>query len=271
MFSKLVTLAFVAATSVQATFLPILPHAHSSDSFQVLSGTPQGEITKIAGVDTYVSLPQGGQKCETEAIVLLTDVFGLPLVNSKLLADEFASKGYAVFAPDYLNGDPAPVDDPDFNLTEWLTRHGPEQTLPPTRAVLGALREKGVKKIGVTGYCFGGLYTTLLSQTNEVEVAVMSHPSLLTLPDDIETIVANSTVPIEIHSANLDTVLTPELAEEVDSIFAQGYAPGYQRFAYEGVGHGFAVRPEDASDPVQVQAKEQAFQRAVAWFAEHGL
>ena len=64
-------------------------------------------------------------------------------------------------------------------------------------------------------------------------------------------------------------MLTPELAKEVDSIFAQGYSPGYQSFAYTGVGHGFAVRPANASDPVQVEAKELSFKRAVAWFEEH--
>ncbi|KAK1235641.1 hypothetical protein PQX77_001126 [Marasmius sp. AFHP31] len=266
MLSKLVALAFIAVTSVQATFLPILQHAQSPSSFHVLDGEPRGNLMEVAGVNTYVSLPCGEQKPKDEAIVLLTDVFGLPLVNNKLLADNFAAKGYAVFVPDYLNGDPAPADDPNFNLTEWLARHGPEQTLPPTRAVLGALREKGVKKIGVTGYCFGGVYTTLLSQANEV--AVMSHPSLFTIPDDVETLAANSTVPVEIHSADLDTILTPELAKEVDDIFA-GYSAGYRRFAYAGVGHGFAVRPENAGDPVQIGAKQLAFERAVSWFEEH--
>ncbi|KAL0571978.1 hypothetical protein V5O48_009980 [Marasmius crinis-equi] len=269
MISKVFISAFAFLTSVQASFLPIAPEAHSPDTFQVLDGTPQGSIEKIAGVDTYVTLPQGVAQPKDEAILLLTDIFGLPLVNNKLLADDFARAGYAVFAPDYLNGDAAPADDPNFNLTEWLPTHGVDATLPPTRAVLGALREKGFSKVGVTGYCFGGLYTTLLSQTNEVEVAVMSHPSLLTIPDDIDVIIANSSVPVEIHSAELDTIFTPDLAKQVDALFAEGYAPGYQSFAYEGVAHGFAVRPANASDPVEVKAKELAFQRAVEWFDAH--
>ncbi|KAK1235642.1 hypothetical protein PQX77_001127 [Marasmius sp. AFHP31] len=251
-----------------AILLPVLHYAHIPSCFQVLDGEPRGKLMEFAGVNTYVSLPCGEQKSKDEAIVLLTDVFGLPLVNNKLLADNFAAQGYAVFVPDYLNGDPAPADDPNFNLTEWLGRHGPEQTLPPTQAVLGALRDNGVKKIGVTGYCFGGIYTTILSQANQVEVAVMSHPSLFTIPDDVKTLAANSTVPVEIHSADLDTILTLELAKEVDDIFA-GYSAGYQRFAYPGVGHGFAVRTENASDPVQIGAKQLAFERAVSWFEEH--
>ncbi|KAK1222384.1 hypothetical protein PQX77_014780 [Marasmius sp. AFHP31] len=265
MLSKLIALVFIV---VMAILLPILHYADSPSCLQVLDGEPRGKIIEVAGVNTYVSLPCGEQKPKDEAIVLLTDVFGLPLVNNKLIADDFAAKGYAVFVPDYLNGDPAPADDPNFNLTEWLARHGPEQTLPPTHAVLGALREKGVKKIGVTGYCFGGVYTTFLSQVNEIEVAVMSHPSLFTIPDDVETLAANSTVPVEIHSADLDAILTPQLAKQVDDIFA-GYSAGYQRFAYAGVGHGFAVRPENASDPVQIGAKQLAFERAVSWFEEH--
>jgi len=33
------------------------------------------------------------------------DIYGLPLVNSKLLADNFAKAGFATYVPDYLNGE----------------------------------------------------------------------------------------------------------------------------------------------------------------------
>ncbi|KAF9270764.1 alpha/beta-hydrolase [Marasmius fiardii PR-910] len=261
-------LAFCHVLATYATFVPIVPHLHSLASFQQLDGTPAGKIVKIGGVDTYVSLPRGKAKPKNEAVLYLSDIFGLALVNNKLLADGFADAGYTVFAPDYLNGDPVPADDPNFNITEWSTRHGPDQTLPPTRAVIAALKHQGITKIGATGYCFGGRYSTILSQTNEIKVAAMAHPSSLTIPDDFEIIVANSTVPVEIHSADLDTGFTPALGQVTDGVMA-GYKPGYKRFAYAGVGHGFAVRPANASDPVQVKAMQLALARTIDWFNLH--
>ncbi|KAL0571977.1 hypothetical protein V5O48_009979 [Marasmius crinis-equi] len=252
----------------QAVVIPIEPHLHSPSSFQILDGTPAGTIQKIGGVDTYVTLPQGNAKSKDLAVVYLTDIFGLALVNNRLLADQFAEAGYAVFAPDYLNGDPVPADDPNFNITAWSVNHGAAQTLPPLRAVLGALRGSGVKRIGATGYCFGGRYSTTLSQTNEIEVGIMAHPSSLIVPDDFNIIVANSSVPIEIHSADLDTGFTPQLGQVTDRVMAD-YKPGYQRFAYAGVGHGFAVRPANASDPVQIKAMQLARDRSIAFFNEH--
>ncbi|KAG7099778.1 hypothetical protein E1B28_001590 [Marasmius oreades] len=269
MVAKLhIAVALCNALTTYATFVPLVPHLHRPDTFQELVGTPVGNIEKIGGVNTYVSLPRGPAKPKNEAVLYLSDIFGLALVNNRLLADQFASAGYAVFAPDYLNGDPVPADDPNFNITEWSTRHGPEQTLPPTRAVIAALKGRGITKLGATGYCFGGRYSTIFSQTNEVKVAVMAHPSSLTIPDDFETIVANSTVPVEIHSADLDTGFSPAVGQTVDGVM-KGYAPGYKRFAYAGVGHGFAVRPANASDPVQVKAMQLAFSRTVDWFNRH--
>ncbi|KAK1221903.1 hypothetical protein PQX77_015283 [Marasmius sp. AFHP31] len=268
MLSKLLLVLAGYQALASASVVPLDPHLHSPDSFQVLEGTPVGEIVKIGGVDTYVTLPKGPVASSDRAVVYLTDIFGLALVNNKLLADQFAEAGFAVYAPDYLNGDPVPADDPTFNMTAWRLNHGPEQTLPPLRAVLAALRESGVERIGATGYCFGGRYTTTLSQTNEIEVGVMAHPSSLIVPDDFNIIVANSSVPIEIHNAELDTSFTPALAKTTDGVM-EGYEPGYQRFQYAGVGHGFAVRPANASDPVQIQAMQTARERTVEFFNKH--
>jgi len=71
--------------------------------------------------------------------------------------------------------------------------------------------------------------------------------------------------------------LTPALANLVDDVMlGQGnwstlvpYKYGYSRIHYSGVGHGFAVRPANASDPVQIAAKEKAFVEALKWVRRH--
>ena len=71
--------------------------------------------------------------------------------------------------------------------------------------------------------------------------------------------------------------LTPALANMVDDVMlGQGnwstlvpYKYGYETIRYTGIGHGFAVRPENASDPVQIAAKEQAFAKALTWVQKY--
>ncbi|KAG9043987.1 hypothetical protein FS837_008925 [Tulasnella sp. UAMH 9824] len=77
----------------------------------ILPGEPSGEMVKAvtSSPEAYLSSKhtkplQGGQK---KAIVLLTDIFGLPLVNCKILADAFnESVGVDVYVPDLFKGGP---------------------------------------------------------------------------------------------------------------------------------------------------------------------
>jgi len=246
----------------------VVPLVESSSHFHAATPTdavPQGKNVTINGVLTYVSLPKGGFD-PTTALVMLTDVFGLPSPDNLLLADQWAAAGFATFAPDYLNGDALPMGG---NITAWEVNHGEAQTTPPLLAVISALKARGVKRLAVSGYCFGGLYTTRLIQNNTIAVGTMAHPASLNVPTDFELVKAQSHVPIEINNAELDTGFTPALALVTDGVLGDGqYPPGYFRRQFDGVGHGFAVRA-NASDPVQVAAKQGAFDTSLAFIRAH--
>ncbi|KAJ7784343.1 alpha/beta-hydrolase, partial [Mycena metata] len=258
--------AFISLfAAARAAVIPaVQPSGHSKSTINA-DAVPQGKNHTINGVLTYVSLPK--QKFDpTTAVLLLTDVFGLPSPDNLLLADEWAAAGFATYAPDYLNGDALPTDG---NVTAWAVNHGEAQTTPPLLAVISALKSRGVKQIATTGYCFGGLYTTRLIQNNTITVGTMAHPSSLNVPTDLELVKAQSHVPIEINNAELETGFTPALAVVTDGVLGDGqYAPGYFRRQFDGVGHGFAVRA-NASDPVQVAAKQGAFETSLAFIKKH--
>jgi hypothetical protein len=77
-----------------------------SDCFQghVHEGRPRGKITKLYGLDTYVSEPTG-ERPVRGIIVVIPDAFGWDFVNSRLLADHYANKGnYKVYLPDFMQG-----------------------------------------------------------------------------------------------------------------------------------------------------------------------
>ena len=55
------------------------------------TGTPQGHIGKVHGLDCYVAdAPSGSPK---GIVVIIPDAFGWELPNNKILADEYAKNG----------------------------------------------------------------------------------------------------------------------------------------------------------------------------------
>ncbi|RYP19067.1 hypothetical protein DL765_003563 [Monosporascus sp. GIB2] len=221
-------------------------------------GPPVGKEEVHNGFNMYIT----GEKSDT-AVVYLTDVFGIQLLENKLLADSFGRAGYLTIAPDLFGGKPAPVDlnDPNFNITEFMRLHNPETTDPIIAATIDYVRnEVGASKVAVTGYCFGGRYSArFLAEGKGADVGFAAHPSLL---GDSE--IAAITGPMSIAVAATDELLPPERRFEMEAVlFTTGV--GYSVTLYGGTGHGFAVRA-NISDPKQKFGKEQAFFQAVTWF-----
>jgi dienelactone hydrolase len=71
-------------------------------SGSVKSGTPTGTVTTIHGLPTYVARPE---KAPKGLIVMIPDIFGWEISNSRLLADSYAKEGgFLVYLPNFMNG-----------------------------------------------------------------------------------------------------------------------------------------------------------------------
>ncbi|KAF9485529.1 dienelactone hydrolase endo-1,3,1,4-beta-D-glucanase [Pholiota conissans] len=230
-------------------------------------GTPKGKFETIGGVETYVATPTVDYP-KDKAILFLPDVFGPQLINAQLLADDFAANGFKTYIPDYLNGDPIPPDalnpGSNYDIMKWFPTHTQEFTRPTLDKVINALKAEGITTFGATGYCFGGRYVFDLAFENIIKVGVVSHPSLLKVPDDLEKYIATSKTPLLINSCTTDTQFPLEASAKADELFAN-FAPGYKREYFEGLTHGFAVRGNMA-EPKEKAGKEGAFKAAVEWF-----
>ncbi|KAI6083065.1 alpha/beta-hydrolase [Hypoxylon rubiginosum] len=223
------------------------------------SGDPVGKEQVYDGINMYVT----GNASDT-GVLYLTDVFGIQLLENKLLADSFGRAGYLTVAPDMFNGTPAPGDingQPDFNVTDFLAKHSPEETDPILATAVDFMRtELGVKKVVVTGYCFGGRYAfRMLAEGKGADVGFAAHPSLL---EDAE--ISAITGPASIAAADADDMTPAERRTQIEALLLETGMP-YTLALYGGTSHGFGVRA-NVTDPKQKFGKEEAFFQAIRWF-----
>ncbi|OCH96354.1 alpha/beta-hydrolase [Obba rivulosa] len=234
-------------------------------------GIPEGKIETIGDVECYIATPNVDYP-KDKVLLFLTDVFGIPLNNNKLLADDFARNGFRTIVPDILAGDAIPADalsTGNFDIGAWIGKHQANVYRPILDKVIATLKEQGVTKFATTGFCYGARPAFDLAFDNVTSVTVVNHPSLLKIPEDLEKYRDLSKASLLINSCEVDQQFPQEAQAKADEILGGGkFAPGYERTYWEGCTHGFAVRG-DISDPKVKAGKEGAFKASVEFLIKH--
>lgn len=174
-------------------------HQHS----QCLDNPP--DMSSLRGVqagEVVDDLPGGfrahvtGPSKSSHAVVLASDFYGFEAPILRKIADQVAAKGYYVVVPDFFHGDP--YTDSKI-LSEWIKSHSPVTAAQDAKPLFASLKNEG-KSIGVGGYCWGGKFATEMAKTDDIKVAVLSHPAYV-IVDDMKEV----KWPIEILGAQNDT------------------------------------------------------------------
>jgi dienelactone hydrolase len=257
--------------------------AYTFPPYQVRNvGEPVGQIKNISGstsgpqpntlvfsltvlsVEMYHSYAPGRNATQAKkAILYISDIFGVPLLQNKLLADSFAGNDYLVVMPDLFAGDAISVEEQEagLNLTEWRALHPVPAIDAIINKTIAYMREDlGVESIGAVGYCFGGKYVPRFLKGSEgVDVGFIAHPSALT-EQEIEAVGG----PLSIAAGTLDASFNSTAKGRAESIL-NGNNVTFQTNLYYGAPHGFGVRVNQ-SIPQQAYAKQASFVQAVTWF-----
>ena len=230
-------------------------------------GTPTGKSIKVGKHDAYLAVPSTGTEQKSSGILYIPDIFSI-WQNSKLLADQFAAKGYVTLIVDIFNKDPIlPNEFPGVDLEDWIKNgrkgSGPHTTveIDPiiTEAVSYMKDTYGLQNIGALGYCLGAKYVIRHYTLSGIKAGFIAHPSFVE-----EDELASITGPLTIAAAELDEVFTAERRHRSEEILQEN-GNVYQINLYSGVDHGFAVRC-NLEERRGRFAKEQAFNQAVAFF-----
>lgn len=226
-----------------------------------------GQFVELKAADgtaipAYVAKPQGAAK---GAVVVVQEIFG---VNSHIrsVADGYAAEGYLAIAPATFQRVKANVElgytDADMaegfgykTQVDGLAAPGVMQDLQA--AIDYAAQESG-GKVGIVGYCWGGLLTWRAAcELNGLAAAVPYYGGGMTMPEEIAR---TPKVPTMAHFADTDQWIP------LDSIEAFKAAhPEVQVFVYPGH-HGFNCDQRGSHDAAAAQL---ALARTLEFFAKN--
>jgi len=128
-------------------------------------------------------------------LLIIPDIWGWNSGRTRAIADELATKGgLSVWVPKvceaYQGGTDGDGLPPDFDLgtrNEEIVPHyfqnqwSPEKVLPQVKKVIQAMKDAGVRKYGLIGFCWGGWIGFHLSKEvpgNELVCGISPHPSV---------------------------------------------------------------------------------------------
>ncbi|KAJ8087725.1 hypothetical protein PM082_006562 [Marasmius tenuissimus] len=250
----------------------------------ILAGEPVGAISSIEGA--YLSPAPEDSEDSEKAVVLLTDIFGLPLNNPKVIADSLAKRlGCDVWVPDLFAGKPPfevekmsyqPPERAGEKFSQFKFIMSVLPSLPKLLKNRASVVDKRLtkffeklrqerphyKKIGAVGYCFGGATAVRFGKTDYVHSIVVCHPGPFS-DKDLKAV----KVPCSWVCAEDDFTFPKAKREKAEAEFAKRKDPShqYQFEVYKGTTHGFACRP-NMEYPEVKEGFEGAMDQTVEWF-----
>ena len=241
------------------------------------------EIYDVAGstVPFYYAAPYG--KTNLPVILVVQEIFGV----HAYIADtcrRLAKAGYLAIAPDLYarQGDASRYNDIGKLMAEVVSKVPDEQVMDDLDGALQWAADNGgdLKRVGITGFCWGGRITWLYCEHNPAVKAgvawygrLVGTASELTPKHPID-LAAELKAPVLGLYGGKDTGIPLSTLEDMKKALAAEAAKGNQAarasefVVYPEAGHAFHA---DYRPSYVKQAAEDGFQRALAWFKAKGV
>jgi carboxymethylenebutenolidase len=221
--------------------------------------------TEGGAFSAYVAMPT---KTPAPAVVVLHEAFG---VNDdiRLTCRELAAAGFIAIAPELYWRQQRGVDLNTWSEEEWkqgLALYAAYDRETGVRDIVATMRaaeqiEGATGKVGVMGFCLGGLMTYLTAARHEVDAAVAYHGG------DTESYLEEApsiTAPLLMHLADEDEFISKDAQARIKAALAN--LPNATVYSYPGQNHAFA---RHTGTHYNAEAAALANGRTVAFLGQH--
>jgi carboxymethylenebutenolidase len=264
-----------------ATAMPIIAQTAIKTSSE---GLKTGETTfEVNGfkVPAFYAAPAG--KKNLPVILVIQEIFGV----HEYIADtarRFAKAGYLAIAPELYarQGDPSKYSEMAKLMTEVVAKVPDAQVMADLDgAVKWATANGGnAKKIGITGFCWGGRITWLYAeQSKNVKAGVAWYGRLVGTPSALSPtnpldLAANLKAPVLGLYGGQDGGIPLSTVNQMKDALADAGAKGNvaakasEFVVYPAAPHAFHA---DYRPSYRKEAADDGFKRALAWFKSNGV
>lgn len=264
---------FVAASE------PVLAAAIETD----FNGLKAGEQMIPVGsfqLPAYVSRPQNA-KASLPIVIVVSEIFGV----HEYIADvtrRFAKLGYLAIAPEFFTraGDPNTYGTTAEIFTNIVSKTPDSQVLNDLQAALVWAGKHGgdLKRVGVTGFCWGGRITWLSATLPQVRAGVAWYGRLIGEktegnPRHPVDIAADLKAPVLGLYGSADTGISLESIEQMKAALAQAAlknsaAKASQFEVYPDAPHAFHA---DYRATYREGPAKDGWEKCLAWFKKNGV
>ena len=232
-------------------------------------------------VPFYYAAPEG--KSNLPVILVVQEIFGV----HEYIADtcrRFAKAGYLAIAPDLYarQGDASKYTDVSKLLAEVVAKVPDAQVMADLDGAVKWAAENGgnTKRLGVTGFCWGGRVTWLYSEhSKNVKAGVAWYGRLVgaasaLTPKHPVQLAATRKAPVLGLYGGQDGGIPLTTVNEMKDALADAGAKGNKAakasefVVYPQAPHAFHA---DYRPSYRKEAAEDGFQRALEWFKAHGV
>lgn len=223
-----------------------------------------GQEVQIEHMNGYVVKPTTASE---KAIIVIQDIFGWKLPNTRYMADMLASNGYIAVCPDFFVGKEPWSPSHDWSkFQEWLHDKKATNVKNEVDATIKFLKDKcGAKQIGVVGFCWGGVATHYISlQYPEIKAGVSVYGVIRMMDDSCDL-----KSPTLFIFGEKDDHIPLDQVNSMEARLKEECKVDYQVKIFPGQSHGFVHRKrEDINSKDRLHIQE-ARRDMLNWFNKY--
>ena len=268
---------FVAGTLAAGFALAVQPVSAQTMITTDAAGLTAGEIsipTASGDIPAYRAMPANGRNLAT--ILVVQEIFGVH-EHIKDVCRRFAKAGWLAIAPEmyYRQGDVSKLKDNKEIFSQVVSKVPDAQVMSDLDAAAAWAAKNGgdPKRLGITGFCWGGRITWLYAAHNQnVKAGVAWYGRLVGPSNDMtpkhpSDLVDQINAPVLGLYGGADAGIPNDTVEKMNAALKEKGKPSMIHL-YPDTPHAFHA---DYRPSFRKEQAEDGWKRATAWFKKNGL